>query len=192
MNQALDRGGTEISMPRPNGRRKSKTGVPVAIGLALLAVFQTVRIVSGRNEAAFPGQVEVGDDLSPMSLQHGDGTVTRLDPPHPMLLLIFDPDCVHTRRVAPLWSSWLTSGEAEGHTVLAIAPAPVAAAAQYARDQQWWVVVAAPAESEEQPGEHPIVGRTPWVVAVDADGRVVREAHGSKLAEVARELLDTR
>ncbi len=177
-------------MPRSNECRRSNTGAAVAIGLALLAVFQTARIVSGRNEAV-PELVAVGDDLSQMSLRYGDGTVAPLDPHHPMLLLIFDPDCVHTRRVAPLWSSWLVSGAAEGHTVLGIAPAPVAAAAQYARDQQWWVMVAAPAESEDQPGEHPVVGRTPWVVAVDAGGRVVREAHGSKLAEVARELLDT-
>ena len=179
-------------MPQAKRRRQSKTGVPVAIGLALLAVFQTVRIVSDRNEAAFPDLVAVGDDLSPMSLRYDDGTVAPLDPRHPMLLLVFDPDCVHTRRVAPLWSSWLASGEAEGLTVLAIAPAPVAAAAEYAREQQWRVVVAATAESEEQPGGHPVTRRTPWVVAVDAGGRVVREAHGGKLAEVARELLDIR
>ena len=179
-------------MPRSKRRRRSKTGVPVAIGLALLAAFQTVGIVLGRNEAGFPDLVAVGDDLSPMSLQYGDGTVTALDPQHPMLLLIFDPDCVHTHRVAPQWSSWLASGEAEGLTVLAIAPAPVAAAAEYAREQQWRVVVAATLGSEEQPGWHPVTRRTPWVVAVDAGGRVVREAHGGKLAEVARELLDTR
>lgn len=119
-------------------------------------------------------------------------TVAPLDPQHPMLLLIFDPDCVHTRRVAPLWSSWLASGEAEGLTVLAIAPAPVAVAAEYARNQQWWVGVAAAVGSEEQPGGHRVTRRTPWVVAVDASGRVVREAHGAKLAEVAHELLDTR
>lgn len=129
MNERPQGGETEIAMPRPKRGRQSKTGVSVAIGLALLAVFQTVGIVSGRNEAALPDLVAVGDDLSPMSLQYEDGTVAPLDPQHPMLLLIFDPDCVHTRRVAPLWSSWLASAEAEGLTVLAIAPAPVAAAA---------------------------------------------------------------
>ena len=192
MNELPQGGETEIAMPRPKRGRQSKTGVSVAIGLALLAVFQTVGIVSGRNEAALPDLVAVGDDLSPMPLQYDDGTVAPLDPQHPMLLLIFDPDCVHTLRVAPLWSSWLASGEAEGLTVLAIAPAPVAAAAEYARNQQWWVGVAAAVGSEEQPGGHLVTRRTPWVVAVDASGRVVREAHGAKLAEVAHELLDTR
>ena len=165
----------------------------MAISLALLAVFQTVRIVSGRSEAAFRDLVAVGDDLSAMSLQYGDGRVTPLDPHHPMLLLVFDPDCVHTHRVASVWSSWLASGEAERLAVLAIAPAPVLpAATEYAAKQRWRVAVAAATGSEEQPGAHPVTGRTPWVVAVDADGRVVREAHGSKLAEVVRALLDIR
>ena len=101
----------------------------MAIGLALLAILQTVGIVSGRNEPVSRDLVAVGDDLSPLSLQYLDATVADLDPTHPMLLLIFDPDCVHTRRVAPLWSSWLASGATEGLAILAVAPGPVAAAA---------------------------------------------------------------
>lgn len=179
-------------MPRSRQRRQSKLVVPVAIGLALVAILQIVGIVSGRDHPPPRDPVEIGDDLSVMSLEYSDGTVAALDPAHPMLLLIFDPDCVHTSRVAPLWSSWLASGAIEGLSVLAIAPGPVAAAAEYAREQRWGVVVAATAGSEEQPGGHPVTRRTPWVVAVDSDGRVVREAHGSRLTEVAGFLLDSR
>lgn len=179
-------------MSRSRRRGQSKLAVPVAIGLALVAILQIVGIVSGRNEPPPGDPVEIGDDLSLMSLEYSDGTIAALDPTHPMLLLIFDPDCVHTSRIAPLWSSLLASGAIEGLTVLAVAPGPVAAAAEYARAQRWGVVVAATTGSEDPPGIHPVTRRTPWVVAVDSNGRVVHEAHGSRLTEVAGFLLDSR
>ena len=189
----MDRGEDQMDEASAPARRwQHGLGRAVVVALALLAVVQTVGIVAGGGSAAPPRMIGVGDDLSLLALRHGDGTVAALDPERPMLLLIFDPACVHTARVAPLWSSWLASDEARGLAVLAIAPGPLPAAETYARAQQWRTVVSSTGGPEEQAGGHPATRRTPWVVAVDSSGRVMAEGHGSEVAEVARSLLDSR
>lgn len=46
--------------------------------------------------------------------------------------------------------------------------------------------------SEEGAGEDPLTSRTPWVFAIGADGRVVAEGHGIRLADVAQAIRDRR
>lgn len=164
----------------------------LVVSLAVLAVLQLAGVIDGGAEFGSPLGIEavsVGDDLSSVPMQYSDGTVSALDPTGPMILLIFDPDCVHSGRVAPLWSSWLASG-GKTLSVLAVAPGPVTAALAYAKERQWPVRVASPRGGANKMEGQTMMRRTPWVFAVDSAGRVVSEAHGSKVAEVARSLLD--
>ena len=85
--------------------------------------------------------IPVGYDLSSVSVKHPDGTPAELGAGQPTLLLVFDPDCAHTRRVAPAWSSWLAGTEAERYRVLAISLGPLADAIDFANEHHWPVEV---------------------------------------------------
>ena len=177
-----------IDLTQSKVRRQARTNpsLLVVVVLALSALLQAAAIATSRGEPAHADGITVGDDLSQMSLEFANRIVTALDP-QPMLLLIFDPECPHSRHVAPLWSEWLTSDDSRELAVLGIAPQPIAAAAAYAREQRWSVRVASIFAAND-----PIARRTPWVVAVDSTSRVLREEHGRKVAEVARWMLDIR
>jgi len=69
-----------------------------------------------------------------------------------------------------------------------VAPGPLAAAVTYARDKQWPVDVDTVQSTEGSLAGRRILQRTPWVFALDEDGRVIREGHGSRLQAVARSL----
>lgn len=168
-------------------RRQAWTKLSLlVVVLALSAMLQAAAIVKSRGESAHADGVTVGDDLSLMLLESANYTITALEP-QPLLLLIFDPECPHSRHVAPLWSEWLTSDDSRQLAVLGIAPQPITAATAFAREQQWSVRVASIFAAND-----PIMRRTPWVVAVDSAGQVLREEHGRKVAEVARWMLDIR
>lgn len=132
--------------------------------------------------------IPAGYDLSLVSVRHADGTLGKLGAGQPTLLLAFDPNCAHTRRVASAWSSWLGGKESEGYRVLAISLGPLAEAIDFASEHVWPVEVL----SLEYPAGEPEVAilarRTPWIFALDQAGRVVTDRHGSGLAEVARAL----
>ena len=177
---------SDLTQPKERRQARTKPTLLVVVVLALSAMLQAAAILTSRGASAHADGVTVGDDLSRMSLEFANRTVTALDP-QPMLLLIFDPECPHSRHVGPLWSVWLTSDDSRELAVLGIAPQPIAAAAAFAREQHWSVRVASIVAAND-----PIARRTPWVVAVDSAGRVLREKHGRKVAEVARWMLDIR
>jgi len=133
--------------------------------------------------------IPVGYDLSSVSVKHADGTLAELGAgQEATLLLVFDPDCAHSRRVAPAWSSWLAGKESEGHRVLAISLGPLAEAIDFANEHHW----AAEVLSLERPAGEPeaaiLTRRTPWLVALDQAGRVVTDGHDAGLAKMARAL----
>lgn len=45
---------------------------------------------------------------------------------------------------------------------------------------------------EDGAGDHALTSKTPWAFAIDADGQVVAEGHGVRLAEVAQAILGSR
>lgn len=73
-----------------------------------------------------------------------------------------------------------------------MSPGPLVVAVRYVRDADWNVRVGSVESSEEGLDEHPLTSRTPWEFAIGADGRVVAEGHGSRLAEVAHGIQDRR
>ncbi|MDE2753412.1 MAG: hypothetical protein OXI83_12610 [Gemmatimonadota bacterium] len=132
--------------------------------------------------------IPVGYDLSSVSVRHADGTLGELGAGQPTLLLVFDPDCAHTRRVASAWSSWLAGKESGGYGVLAISLGPLAAAIDFANEHLWPVEVLSLEHPAGEPEAAILTRRTPWIVALDQAGRVVTDRHGGNLAEVARAL----
>ena len=134
--------------------------------------------------------ISVGADLSSTAIQKTDGVLTLGTGKH-SLLLVFDVDCAHSRRIAPEWSAWLAAAKLEDLAVVAVSRGPLSAAVSYARQVGWSVQV-----GSVDPADSALAGavttRTPWVFAVDEHGRVVAEGHGARIDEVAQTFLASR
>ena len=161
-------------------------GVALAL-LAVLAIGQSVVVGKHTLWADTPDPpVALGDDVSGLMVRDSGGETIELGAGDEILLLVFDPDCAHTARVAEAWASWLADEDSGRHRTIAMSPGPLSAAVRYARDWDWHVRVGSVESSEDGVDEHPLTSRTPWVFAIGADGRVVAEGHGIRLAEVAQ------
>ncbi len=143
-----------------------------------------------RAETSAPA-VAVGDDLSSLVIKDSGGETIDLAEGYETLLLVFDPDCSHTTRVAEDWASWLAQEEAEVYRTIAVSSGALSKAMGYARDKHWKVRVGGVETDGDGKGEHALMNRTPWVFAVRHDGTVVAEGHGIRLAEVAKALQRT-
>ena len=167
---------------RAGSRGALKTSVVV---LALLAAAQTVsfgvRMLGTQDHLQ---AISVGSDLSSIPINHVDGTVPSLGAGKPTLVLVFDPTCAHSRRIASEWSSWLNAADLGEQSVLAISPGPLPEAISYAREVDWPVQVGSVERDPSLRLSVALTQRTPWVFAVDGAGRVVAEGHGSKLREM--------
>ena len=157
--------------------------------LALLAVAQTAavgkRFLDG---VAREEETAAGHDLSAVSLRRADGTPAGLGDGRRTLLLVFDPECAHSRGVAEDWREWFGAPGHDGIRVLALSAGSPSSATAYAREQQWPVEVVSIGGAMGQSSVHPLTRRAPWVLAVGGDGRVLASGHGRKLAEVAEAL----
>ena len=161
----------------------------VIAGLLVLAVFQLgERGYWTASTSAEAGFIAEGHDLSDVSVRFADGGIAELANGPPTLLLVFDPECAHSERVAGAWAKSLSNIRPGLERVLAVAPGPLAVAVTYARDKQWPVDVGTVRSTEDGLVDRRILQRTPWVFALDEEGRVIREGHGSRLREVARSL----
>ena len=170
----------------PESERRGSCRGPwhVAVaGLAVVAVLQALAFAYVKAHTDGPSPlVTRGDDLSDLSWRDSHGALQELGAGQPTLLLVFDTDCAHSRRVAPLWSDWLEGSVAKGYRIIAVAAGP--GATDYLRDRQWPVIV-----TSAEPVGHAITKRTPWVFAVDGRGRVVADGHGRQLGVVAQNML---
>lgn len=161
-------------------------GVKVAL-LTMLAIGQSVMVGQRILRVDPPDSlVAVGHDVSGLAVRHPGGETIELDSGDETLLLVFDPDCVHTGRVAEAWASWLADEDSGHHRTIAVSPGPLSTAVRYARDSHWSVRVGAVESPEDVAGEHPLTSRTPWAFAINAHGQVVAEGHGVRLAEIAQ------
>ncbi len=173
--------------------RALQPGLARAVGvvaLCVLAAGQMANLAFGRVDPVFAGSLmREPRDLSGLTIRVEDGTVARLGGEGPTLVLVFDPDCAHSERIASSWAKWLSEKRPEGMRVFGVAAGSLVAAARYAHARQWSVELGTvDREGEGSMGQW-VTKRTPWVFAVDRDGRVIAEGDGSRLREVAR-LLD--
>ncbi|MDE2806657.1 MAG: hypothetical protein OXN18_16060 [Gemmatimonadota bacterium] len=161
----------------------SAKGNTAATVLATLAVVQLSLLADGP-ETGKAGFVAIGDDLS--GVRVGDGGEASSPLIDFQLVLVFDPECAHSRRVAPKWAGFLKDADRPG-SVVAVAPGSLAAAARHAEAYGWQVPVATPDRFRPGSRDHALVSRTPWVFALQ-DGRVVAQGHGDELTEVVAAL----
>ena len=177
-----ERSGREKEAPALNSA-KGKVSATVLAALMILAVVQSLALAD-RLTIDRAGYISTGDDLS--TLRVGDDAARRLPLDGPLLLLVFDPACAHSR---PLASGWirLLHEAAMPAQILAVAPGSFEAAARFVRTHGWQVPLATVERPRPGSREHALVSRTPWVFAVH-DGRVVAHGHGDDLAEVAAAL----
>ena len=173
-----------VQPSNPGFRGTTRLKCAVLALLSMLAVGQVVALERRTRERdTLAPRISVGHDVSNLVVRDSDGAVIELGAPYETLLLVFDPNCVHTARVAEAWASWLARQDSGRLRTYAVSSGPLPAAVRYAREMDWHVRVGA---VDPAGAEHPLTRRTPWVFSVGTDGRVVAEGHGSRLAEVAR------
>lgn len=166
------------------------------VALALLAVLAIGQSVVARQRvvrvAPAGSPVAVDDDVSGLMVRLSGGETFELGAGNGALLLVFDPDCAHTARVAEAWASWLADEDSGRRRTIAVSAGPLAVAVRYARNRGWNVRVGSIESAEGGVSEHPLTSRTPWVFAIGTDGRVVADGHGVRLAEVAQAIRGRR
>lgn len=155
----------------------------------LLTVLATVQLLALANRTTrletLPKQVAIGEDLSSLVIRDVGGETIELAG-YETLLLVFEPDCPHTDRVAEAWASWLDEEDAKAHRTIAVSSGTPATVARYVGDKRWTVRAGAVEPGADGKGEHALMNRTPWVFVVDNAGMVVAEGHGVRLAELAQ------
>lgn len=181
-------------------RNETRTDVPTRgsqprafriVGAAALGVLAAGQLTNmtygGVNADSGEPWVMEEHDLSNLRVTLEDSTVTRLGGEGPTLLLVFDPECPHSERIAASWARWLAGGHAKRMRVLIVSEGPLLAAVRYARAKEWSGGQLGTLESSGEGSlGQAVAKRSPWVFAVDHNGRVIAEGHGGTLAEVAR------
>ena len=170
------------------GKRQSLGNGPRRGAWKLLTVLAIAQLVAlgyrvPPSEILAPA-VAVGDDLSSLVIKDSGGERIELAAGHETLVLVFDPDCPHTTRIAEDWASWLAQEEASAHRTIAVSSGAAATVARYVRDKQWNVRAGTVEPADVGKGDHVLLKRTPWVFVVGGDGAVVAEGHGIRLAEM--------
>ena len=172
---------------RARGRGLARGAAVAALGV--LAAGQLANMAYGDMETSVPEPwIEESHDLSDLSVRLEDGTVTGFGDEGATLLLVFDPECSHSESVVPSWTAWLSENRPAGIQVLGVTAGNLVAAARYARSKRWFVDWGTLHPAGEGSLGQAVTKRTPWVFAVDHDGRVIAHGHGSRLLEVARML----
>lgn len=166
------------------GRRGGRT-----IGLlTLLAVVQIlVLVVAQGGPASASPSVDAGYDFGGVELLDGDSEATRLDRGERTLVLAFHSTCAHCEALAPTWRAWLEHAP-PGLTVLAVSREPHPSALAYAERHDWKVAVRSAVVPVVGVRARALVRLTPWVYALDEDGRVVAAGHGSEIDRIAEAL----
>ena len=126
--------------------------------LSVLAVGQVVALErrTPRLDALDP-RVTVGHDVSELVVRDSDGAMIELGAPYETLLLVFDPDCPYSARVAETWASWLAKQDSGRPRTYAVSSGPLPAAVRYAREMQWNVRVGS---VDGSGGDHPLTDET--------------------------------
>ncbi len=146
-----------------------RTRAAPAIALAALAIIQV----------AFLGRPPDADREGYVA----DGTSRPLAGQGPVLVLVFDPECEHSQRVAPEWRSWFQSAGEPSH-VVALAAGSFPEANQHADAHGWTFPVVSVIGDFPGSREHALVSRTPWIFALDGSGQVTAQVHGSELSAI--------
>lgn len=165
----------------------------VMIGLVLLAVVQIAVLGAVRGNATVGAArwLAPGDQVSDIGVVDRTGTLRSLTTRQPTLVLVFHSECGHCRRVAPAWRAWLEEHE-DDVAVVAVSQEPHASAQAYASEHAWDVSVRTVPEASLGSREHALTSRTPWLFALDGDGFVIADGHGSRIEEIGGLLLGER
>lgn len=170
-------------------RTPRKTSRDLAIpALTLAAIAQVLVLLFARGGAA-SGDVTVapGYDFGQVELLEEDSLVTTLSRGEPTLVLVFHSSCAHCEEVAPVWSAWLRNAPAE-LTILAVSREPYSSALDYANRHDWGVGVRTVRVPAIGSRARTLVRLTPWVYALDGDGRVILAGHGTELDRIGQAL----
>ncbi|MBT8396752.1 MAG: hypothetical protein HKO65_06125 [Gemmatimonadetes bacterium] len=167
-------------------RRLDRKNV-VIISLVFLAIAQAFFIWAGRRPGGLWNKswLQPGESLSEVQALTPEGISVSLATGEPTLLLVFSPDCEYCQEVAALWGAWIAAHR-KGLEAVAISSALHDYANQYASDQGWGLEVWTLGDEPSDTPGYALTRRAPWVFLLDGEGVIVKEGHGSKIAEIAR------
>jgi thiol-disulfide isomerase/thioredoxin len=159
-------------------------------GLALLALAQ-VLVFGNRwrnRDGPTDSWLHAGDDVSAFQFRTSSGRSVSTADGEPTVLLVFDSQCPHCRAVAPAWEAWIRKAPPDLR-VVGVSAEPSDAATAFALEQGWGVEVWQ-VEARTGSPAHALTSRTPWVFLLDGEGRIQKEGHGSRLAELTSGVSD--
>lgn len=170
-------------------RAGSRTSTDLAIpALTLIAVAQVMVLLYARGGAASTAfAVDPGYDFGQVELLDQDSLVTTLGRGEPTIVLVFHSGCAHCEAVAPAWRAWLQDAPPD-LAVLALSRERYASALDYAKRHHWDVAVRTVRVPTIGSQARTLVRLTPWVYALDGDGRVILTGHGTELDRIGRAL----
>lgn len=164
------------------------SGNRVALGLGVLAVAQIGFLLTARGGAASgPPSPAAGFDFGSVEVLADDGIPQPLAAGEPVLVLVFHSSCGHCEVLAPDWAEWMRARSPELE-VVAVSQEPLESAREYAARHGWSVPVRSVLVPAVGSRARSLVGLTPWVFALDGQGRVIAGGHGSEVASVAAAL----
>ena len=157
----------------------------VVIGLVLLAVVQIAVLGAVRGDATVGAAkwLAPGDQVADIEVLDRTGAPRSLASGQPTLVLVFHSECGHCRRVAPVWRAWLEE-HVNDVAVVALSSEPHSSAQAYVTEHAWDVSVRTVPEASLGSRAHALTSRTPWLFALDGDGFVIAEGHGSRIEEI--------
>jgi hypothetical protein len=160
------------------------------LGLALLALGQVLLFGNRWRNRDGPADswLHVGDDVGALQFRTPSGRSVSTAGGGTMVLLIFDSQCAHCLAVAPAWKEWIKTAPPRLR-VVGVSTEPPETAEAFAREQGWGVEVWQ-VEARTGSREHALTSRTPWVFLLDGEGRILKEGHGSRLAELTSGVSD--
>jgi len=129
--------------------------------------------------------VDPGYDFSEVELLDEDSLVTTLNRGEPTLVLVFHSSCAHCEKVAPEWRAWLQDAPPD-LAILAVSREPHGSALDYASRHDWDVAVRTVRVPSIGSQARTLVRLTPWVYALDGDGRVILAGHGTDLGRIGQ------
>lgn len=161
---------------------------PTIPALTLAAIAQVLVLLFARGGAASADfAVDPGYDFGQVELVDRDSLVTTLSRGGPTLVLVFHSSCAHCEEVAPEWRAWLRNAASE-LSILAVSREPYGSALDYANRHDWDVAVRTVRVPTIGSRARTLVRLTPWVYALDGDGRVILAGHGTELDRIGQAL----
>ncbi len=162
--------------------------VVLVLALLLLAQLAALGIRQAAGTTTGGVWLGVGDSLHGVPVVDASGREARLAFGDTALVLVFNSECGHCERVAPMWQGWLDTHRAAVR-VVAISSESSGVAEAYVARHGWEVDLWTVDSTRRGGAAHALTGRTPWLFLIDGDGVILAEGHGEGIDQLVASAL---